>query len=354
MPRWRALRRPIVTFLSLGLALEIVVAVGSTALVDLSDYRQEEAASVDETGVHWLVTVASGPAGTRYVSTRERGGPPWNPHRATGPPDTPTPGDHPTAWASDTPDGDDEWLELDFPAPVAAATEVRVYESYNPGATTRVGVFDDAGREHVIPESSQRAQSRSVIRVAQFRVPRDVGNVRRVKLYIDSRTVPGWNEIDAAALIDRNGAAHWATAARASSWYGSARHTTPGGADRAVPRWSDLRAPRPDFASGAAPQELRTIEARGWPLPALWGELNVPPANPAAATSVLTLRPIWLNLLIDAVILGALLWLLWLMLTRPARFLKESSRARRGACLRCGYDLQFDLKQGCPECGWRR
>ena len=353
MPRWRALRRPLVTFLALGLALEVVIAVASIPLVDLSGYRQEEAASVDETGVHWLVTVASGPAGTRYVSTRAGGGPSWNPHRATGPPDTPVPGDHPTAWASDTPDGDDEWLELDFASPVAA-TEVRVYESFNPGATTCVGLFDDAGREHVILQSPGSVPSDAAIRVATFTVPLDAGRVRRAKLHVDSRAVPGWNEIDAVALIDRDGAAHWAGAARASSWYGSARHTTPGGADRAVPRWSDLRTPRADFTSGAAPQEVRVIEARGWPLPALWGEADVRLANPAGASRVLTLRPIWLNLLIDTTILGAALWLIWLMLTRPARFLTESARARRGACVRCGYDLQFDLKHGCPECGWRR
>jgi len=36
------------------------------------------------------------------------------------------------------------------------------------------------------------------------------------------------------------------------------------------------------------------------------------------------------------------------------RFLRESLWLRRGCCMRCGYDLRFDLANGCPECGWRR
>src|SRR5581483_11192341 len=41
----------------------------------------------------------------------------------------------------------------------------------------------------------------------------------RVKLYIDSPSVPGWNEIDAVGLRDKNKQVHWAVAADASSTY---------------------------------------------------------------------------------------------------------------------------------------
>src|SRR4051812_16997111 len=44
----------------------------------------------------------------------------WGPEQVTGEPDTPAAGDQTTAWASATPDGADEWLELEYAAPVLA------------------------------------------------------------------------------------------------------------------------------------------------------------------------------------------------------------------------------------------
>ena len=41
----------------------------------------------------------------------------------------------------------------------------------------------------------------------------------RIKLYFDSRAVPGWNEIDAVGLRDAAGKTQWATAVEASSTY---------------------------------------------------------------------------------------------------------------------------------------
>ena len=43
---------------------------------------------------------------------------------------------------------------------------------------------------------------------------------RGAKVYLDTKRVPGWNEIDAVALTDRAGARHWAEQASASSSYG--------------------------------------------------------------------------------------------------------------------------------------
>src|SRR5262249_21345524 len=41
----------------------------------------------------------------------------------------------------------------------------------------------------------------------------------RIKIYIDSKNVPGWNEIDAVGLKDDKGKMFWAVAAAASSTY---------------------------------------------------------------------------------------------------------------------------------------
>jgi hypothetical protein len=48
--------------------------------------------------------------------------------------------------------------------------------------------------------------------------------------------------------------------------------------------------------------------------------------------------------------LAALRWLI----TRPFRLAVELSRLRKGCCIACGYDLGYDFRAGCPECGWRR
>jgi len=123
--------------------------------------------------------------------------------------------------------------------------------------------------------------------------------------------------------------------------------------------------------------EERMMEARGWPMMAMWAErdLNAPaPANsgptvlylgfgggaPSRSTSVsalsplLPLHPIWSGFIIDTISLAILYRLIYLTLAVPRRFLVEISRMRRGCCISCGYQLDFDFRAGCPECGWRR
>src|SRR5438445_7628810 len=45
----------------------------------------------------------------------------WGPEQATGEPNVPTAADDGRAWASRTPDGQDEWLELGYETPVATS-----------------------------------------------------------------------------------------------------------------------------------------------------------------------------------------------------------------------------------------
>src|SRR5947209_17539718 len=53
---------------------------------------------------------------------------PWGPEQVTGEPDTKQAGDFPTAWASQTPDDQDEWLLLEY-AEAVVPTAVRVHET---------------------------------------------------------------------------------------------------------------------------------------------------------------------------------------------------------------------------------
>ena len=52
--------------------------------------------------------------------------------------------------------------------------------------------------------------------------------VTRVKIYIDSPAVRGWNEIDAIAMVDTLGKRQWADKAYASSSFGR---------NRKLPKW---------------------------------------------------------------------------------------------------------------------
>src|SRR5688572_12697187 len=61
----------------------------------------------------------------------------WGPEQALGEPDTPGAGDITTAWASATPDEQKEWLICEYEKPVHAIF-LRVHETYNPGALTKV------------------------------------------------------------------------------------------------------------------------------------------------------------------------------------------------------------------------
>jgi hypothetical protein len=141
----------------------------------------------------------------------------WGPEQATGPPDTDQAGDFPTAWASATADGQDEWLLLEYAEPVVPR-EVLIHETFNPGAVYRVTAFKLDGEEVEVwkgkdPTPADNDKGVSLIPVkTKFKT-------NRVKVYLASKEVPGWNEIDAVGLRDAKGKVQWATAADASSTY---------------------------------------------------------------------------------------------------------------------------------------
>jgi hypothetical protein len=141
----------------------------------------------------------------------------WGPEQATGPPDTPGAGDFTTAWASLMPAGQHEWLMLEYAEPILPAA-VLVHETYNPGALVRVTVFKLDGEEVEVwkgKDPTAQGAGRGVSEIA-IDVP---FKTNRVKIYLDSKAVAGWNEIDAVGVRDAGGKTHWATGADASSTY---------------------------------------------------------------------------------------------------------------------------------------
>lgn len=139
----------------------------------------------------------------------------WGPEQAVGEPDTLQAGDLPTAWAPLTQDGGQEWLRLDYERTMDIA-EVRVRETHNPGAVARVTAFLNDGTEVTLWEGTEPPAAAPV--EMSFQV-QSIVNAKSVKIYLDTKRTPGWNEIDAVELIGRDGSRQWASEAKASSTF---------------------------------------------------------------------------------------------------------------------------------------
>jgi hypothetical protein len=141
----------------------------------------------------------------------------WGPEQACGEPDTNMAGDIPTAWASQSQDDQDEWLLLEYAEPIVP-TAVLVHETYNPGALVRVTAFRLDGTEVELWKGQDPTGTDNDMGVSEVPVKADF-KTNRIKIYIASKDVPGWNEIDAVGVRDKDGKMHWATSAGASSTY---------------------------------------------------------------------------------------------------------------------------------------
>jgi hypothetical protein len=160
-----------------------------------------------------------------FIRTGVRGSS-WSIDQLLGVPNTPSPGDQSTAWASRATNSPNEWVIVEFLWSSNVA-KVEIVETYNPGAVRRVCSVSATGHETelwkgVDPTPVTAAMGRSIIPIPQGTW------TRRIKIYLDSAAVPGWNEIDAIALHDRDGTFQWANNAWASTSFGE---------NREMPRW---------------------------------------------------------------------------------------------------------------------
>lgn len=138
---------------------------------------------------------ASARASSEYRATDYSAG------QATGAPNVSRHGDNARAWASKAADAGEEWLELTFAEPVRAQG-VRVVQSFNPGAIIRIEVSAEAGAATTVwtgPDST--VYPRGEIGVLAVTFPPTAQPVARVKVVLDTKSVSGWNEIDAVELI---------------------------------------------------------------------------------------------------------------------------------------------------------
>jgi hypothetical protein len=148
----------------------------------------------------------------------------WSALQATGAPDSMRDGDQQTAWAPAQADGGEEWLQLEYANSVPIA-QVNVREVCGPGCITKVIAVLDGGAE--VPVWQGEPPVNASPSDTPFAAPANIV-ARRVKVYLDTKRVAGWNEIDAVELIGRDGSRQWAKSASASSSYGASTTMTLG------------------------------------------------------------------------------------------------------------------------------
>ena len=141
----------------------------------------------------------------------------WGPEQVTGKPDTFRAGDTPTAWASGTPDGQNEWLVLEYQRTVLPKA-VKIFETFNPGAVHKVSLFNADGQEVEVWSGKDPTSATEEMGVSEIAFEATF-KTNRIKIYLDSKSVAGWNEIDAVALVDEKAEAQWVQRAEASSTF---------------------------------------------------------------------------------------------------------------------------------------
>jgi hypothetical protein len=147
---------------------------------------------------------------------QHRAGKSWNASRAAGPPDANPDSDDPNAWASANPDGGLEWLELTYSPPLPASS-VRIYEVNAKGAVAEIRARDVGGAWQTLWAGTTSTNPSGPLTIEFPATGYAVGTLRVI---LDTKRSPSWNEIDAVELIGPQGRA-WASDARASSNYGN-------------------------------------------------------------------------------------------------------------------------------------
>jgi hypothetical protein len=160
-----------------------------------------------------------------------------------------------------------------------------------------------------------------------------------------------------------------------------------GAFDPHVPGWAEILDPRRYASVGSEEVHYGSAETAGWPMLAVRGAtvtrsrypdpetepeqivkngmftvLKLIPLrktcagaltfeNSASDTYLLPWHPIWPGFFVNTALYSAILWALFFA---PGA-IRRGHRRRRGACVRCGYDLRGDgnpcVGTACPECG---
>jgi hypothetical protein len=158
----------------------------------------DEQKILDDPNGQWAVDAN---ASSTYASDETDKNAGWSPNKMTGKPDVDNYGDNGDAWAPKQSDKGIEWVKLTFPKAVNA-TDIKIRQSYGPGAIIKVELIDDRGKSHAIWEGVDKTKYEpDKIRYFISSFDKTAYKTKTVKITLATNTVQGWNEIDAVQLV---------------------------------------------------------------------------------------------------------------------------------------------------------
>jgi hypothetical protein len=110
----------------------------------------------------------------------------------------PDSGDEQKAWATMTPDGMNEFITVGYTTPVVAES-VWVYETFNPGAISKITITAADG-DHIVYMNAN-AQSLGICSHILSVSTKTCSPISAVRIDLASEKVGGYNEIDAVGLL---------------------------------------------------------------------------------------------------------------------------------------------------------
>ena len=125
----------------------------------------------------------------------------WTPAQMTGAPDVEKYGDDGRAWTSLEAEKGIEWVLLSYEKAVNA-TEIRIRQTFTPGAIIKIELIDEKGTSHTVWEGIDKVKYEpDKIQYFVSKFDKTDYKTRKIKITLANNTIPGWKEIDAVQLV---------------------------------------------------------------------------------------------------------------------------------------------------------
>lgn len=128
---------------------------------------------------------------------------PWTSAQMVGAPDVEKYGDDGRAWTSLEPEKGVEWVELGYEKAVNAS-EIRIRQTFNPGAIIKIELIDSKGKSHTVWEGIDKTKyEQGTIKYFIAKFEMTDYKTKKIKITLANNSIPGWKEIDAVQLIGK-------------------------------------------------------------------------------------------------------------------------------------------------------
>lgn len=104
------------------------------------------------------------------------------------------------SWASQTKDGQREYIEIGFSQHQGPASSIALFENYGPGAVDSIYVKNPSGAWQLVWSGKWTALAENSTRIFVASFPKTSFDVTDVRIAVASDSALGWNEYDAVAI----------------------------------------------------------------------------------------------------------------------------------------------------------